>query len=73
MFSEQVVTDHRCEKWVHMSFCNSNKVREMVTHLGTHLLAFDTSKIITNAWFFIKNQIAWFSMKNYPKDQLINV
>jgi len=45
----------------------------MVTHLGTHLLAFDTSKIITNAWFFIKNQIAWFSMKNYPKDQLINV
>ena len=68
-----VVTDHRCEKWVLMSSCNQNKVREMVTHLGTHLLAFDTSKIITNAWFFIKNQIAWFSMKNYPKDQLINV
>jgi len=33
MFSQQVVTDHRCEK----SSINPNKVREVVTHLGTHL------------------------------------
>ena len=37
MFREQVVPDHRCEKWVHVSSWNPNKVREMVTHLGTHL------------------------------------
>ena len=37
MFSKQVVTDPGCEKWVHKSYCSPNKVREMVTHLGTHL------------------------------------
>jgi len=35
--SEQI-TDHRCERWVHMSFWNRNKMREMMTNLGTHLL-----------------------------------
>jgi len=38
---------HRCEKWVHMSSCNPNKVREMVTHLGTHLFIKDNSNVCT--------------------------
>jgi len=37
MFSKQVVTDPGCEKSVHTSYGNPNKVREMVTHWGTHL------------------------------------
>jgi len=37
MFSKQVVTDPGCEQWVHTSYCSPTKVREMVTHLGTHL------------------------------------
>jgi len=37
MFSKQVVTDPGCEQWVHTSYCSPNNVREMVTHLGTHL------------------------------------
>ena len=36
MFSKQGVTDPGCEQWVHTSYCSPNKVREMVTHLGTH-------------------------------------
>ena len=38
MFSKQVVTDPGCELWVHTSYCCPNKVKEMVTHLGTHLV-----------------------------------
>ena len=37
MFSKQVVIDPGSEQWVHMSYCSPNKVREMVTHLGTNL------------------------------------
>ena len=48
MFSEQVVTDHRCDKWVLMSSCNPNKVREMVTHLGTHLFLKDNKLMINH-------------------------
>ena len=38
MFSKQVVTDPGCEQWVHTSYCSPNKVREMVTHLGTQMV-----------------------------------
>ena len=44
---KQVVTDHRCEKRVHMSSCNPNKVREMVSHLGTHFFINDNSNVCT--------------------------
>ena len=43
MFSKQVVTDHKCEKWVHMSSWKPNTVREMLTHLGTPLYITDNS------------------------------
>jgi len=38
MFSKQVVKDHGCEQWVHTSYCYPNKVKEMVTDLGKHLV-----------------------------------
>ena len=47
MLSKQVVKDHGCEQWVHTSYCNPNKVREMVTHLGTHLFIKDNANVCT--------------------------
>ena len=47
MFSKQVVTDSGCEQWVHTSYCNPNKVREMVTHLRTHLFIKDNFNVCT--------------------------
>ena len=47
MFIKQFVTDPGCEKWVHTSYCSPNKVREMVTHLGTHLFVNDNSNACT--------------------------
>ena len=47
MFSKQVVTDQGCKKWVHTSYLNLNKVREMVTHLGTHLFLKDNAPVCT--------------------------
>jgi len=47
MFREQVVPDHRCEKWVHVSSWNPNKVREMVTLMDTHLFIKDNSNVCT--------------------------
>jgi len=50
MFSKQFVTDQGCEKLVHTSYCSPNKVREMVTHWGTHLFLrdkFDNSNVCT--------------------------
>ena len=37
MFGKQVVTDPGCEQCVQKSYFSPNKVREMVTHLGTQL------------------------------------
>ena len=45
MFSEQVVTNPGCEKWVHTSYYSPNKVREMVTNLGTHLFIKDNANV----------------------------
>ena len=47
MFSKLVVTDPGCEQWVHTSYRSSNKVREMVTHLCTHLFIKDSSNVCT--------------------------
>ena len=47
MFSKQVVTDPGCKQWVYTSYCSPNKVREMVTHLGTHLFIKDDSNVCT--------------------------
>ena len=45
MFSKQVVTNPGCEKWVHTSYYSPNKVREMVTDLGTHLFIKDNANV----------------------------